>query len=445
MGAPGGLALFEELRYVWELMAAELVFLVPFAPRQRGFTPKLVIGMTLLSAFSLLYLQIRASIPYGAGLEAASLAWYLCLAFLTMAYLRLCFEVSLVDALYVAVSAFAAQHVVYVLVHEWLALHLWTWLQASVPVYAGLSAGACAAWYAFLSWAFSPQLKVAGGRLFESSRRGTGLMAELLAVLLACTFGLQFLFHQASGNETMAVVVAVLVCLLVLGLQYATLGATLEGRELAATEQMLAAAEEHWRLSNELVENLNRSVHDLKHVIGALEQLPAADRAGYVSETSEYIRKYERTVYTDDEVLNTILSEKALLCEGRGVAFSCSMGKVDLGFVALPDLYVLLGNLVSNAVEGAETVADPAMRAITIAIRERGGLVCISCDNPYEGERQVGEGGLLATTKADAARHGYGLKSMRAVAEKYGGTLTVAAEDGLFSVQVALPAHSASD
>ena len=48
--------------------------------------------------------------------------------------------------------------------------------------------------------------------------------------------------------------------------------------------------------------------------------------------------------------------------------------------------------------------------------------------------------GLPVTTKGDEDYHGFGMLSMRAVAEQYGGGLSVAAGDGLFTLDVVLSA-----
>ena len=43
------------------------------------------------------------------------------------------------------------------------------------------------------------------------------------------------------------------------------------------------------------------------------------------------------------------------------------------------------------------------------------------------------------TTKKDKAYHGFGIKSIRYPAEKYGGSVTVAAKDNWFEMKVLLP------
>ena len=58
----------------------------------------------------------------------------------------------------------------------------------------------------------------------------------------------------------------------------------------------------------------------------------------------------------------------------------------------------------------------------------------------YCEEEPVFEDGLPASTKDDPRFHGYGLKSIRYVARKYGGTATVGVRDSWFELKVLLPA-----
>lgn len=43
------------------------------------------------------------------------------------------------------------------------------------------------------------------------------------------------------------------------------------------------------------------------------------------------------------------------------------------------------------------------------------------------------------TTKADKSSHGFGLKSIRYLAQKYGGTMFATVRDHVFILQVTLP------
>lgn len=435
--------IFEELRFVWELFFGVLVFLVPLARAKAHAMVRLAAGLALFSVVSLGYFPMTGLLyAHGAPLQWAVLLWYLALTFGLLGYLRLCFEVKLGDVLFVGIAGYAAQHVVYVVVHEFLALWLLPQLTGELFwLYPLLSAGFTALWYLLLWCAFTPGLVQAEGLLMGQDTRAAVRMGVVLAALLNLTFGFQHLFHAAEGNRGPAVWMSLVACCVVLALQHETLRALLDNKEKHLLEQTLRDSSAHWEQSRELIDNVNRSVHDLKHVLAALEELPAGERRDYMNQTTAYVRDYEAKVFSSNEVLNTILSEKALMCERRNIAFSCSIGDVDLSFFSAPDLYALLGNVIDNAVEGVQKVADPQRRAISLAIKERAGVVLMSCDNPFEGNL-VMEKGLPLTTKADRLRHGFGLRSVRLIAEKYDGLLSVAAQDQVFTVQLAVPVQN---
>ena len=62
----------------------------------------------------------------------------------------------------------------------------------------------------------------------------------------------------------------------------------------------------------------------------------------------------------------------------------------------------------------------------------------IRIENYYLGA-PVTEAHLPKTTKGDKTRHGYGLKSVRYIVEKYDGSMTIRTENNWFVVRVLIP------
>ena len=58
-------------------------------------------------------------------------------------------------------------------------------------------------------------------------------------------------------------------------------------------------------------------------------------------------------------------------------------------------------------------------------------------ENFYDGELQFENG--LPLTRGDKNYHGFGLKSMKHIAEKYGGCMSVTAADGKFCLDFLFP------
>ena len=67
------------------------------------------------------------------------------------------------------------------------------------------------------------------------------------------------------------------------------------------------------------------------------------------------------------------------------------------------------------------------------------GLLMLRVTNAYAGRREEKADGLFATTKADRRAHGFGLRGMREIAARNGGTLETTAKDGVFELVACLP------
>jgi len=78
-------------------------------------------------------------------------------------------------------------------------------------------------------------------------------------------------------------------------------------------------------------------------------------------------------------------------------------------------------------------------REMSIRMKKSEGWLSLHFENAYCGERKQGEDGSFLSTKADAAEHGIGLRSIAHTVEKYGGNMTVQARDGIFVLNLLFP------
>lgn len=109
-----------------------------------------------------------------------------------------------------------------------------------------------------------------------------------------------------------------------------------------------------------------------------------------------------------------------------------------LGFVGNVDLYTMFGNALDNAVESVVKQEDVQKRVIQVSVFHEKNLQMIRVRN-YCDEKPVFSDGLPVSTKKDRRYHGYGLKSIRYTAEKYGGGIVCQAADNYFVLQILLP------
>ena len=78
------------------------------------------------------------------------------------------------------------------------------------------------------------------------------------------------------------------------------------------------------------------------------------------------------------------------------------------------------------------------MRVISLDVHTTGKLLSVHLENYFSGAIRFA-GGLPETTKSDKRFHGFGMKSVRMIAEKYGGNVTVRTDGGLFLLDILVP------
>ena len=83
-------------------------------------------------------------------------------------------------------------------------------------------------------------------------------------------------------------------------------------------------------------------------------------------------------------------------------------------------------------------VEDREKKVINLSICRRADMAVICVEN-YTPAPPVVRDGALVTTKQDAGSHGYGTKSIKNIAELYGGTADYFVEDEVFCLLITIP------
>ena len=96
------------------------------------------------------------------------------------------------------------------------------------------------------------------------------------------------------------------------------------------------------------------------------------------------------------------------------------------------DICRIINNIMTNAIEALQ---ECDTKKIKLFIGIAGGYVIIKSENPYKG-RLLTEGKKIITIKKDKTKHGYGLKSINNIAERYNGFMSILYEDNKFKIDV---------
>ncbi len=107
------------------------------------------------------------------------------------------------------------------------------------------------------------------------------------------------------------------------------------------------------------------------------------------------------------------------------------------------DIFSLFGNAMENAIEALCKIADEEQRIIFMSVKTQLGMVVIHVENNYQGQLAFDDG-LPRTTKGDEYYHGFGVRSIRMVAEKYRGHAAVLTHNGIFNLNITIPIPDAN-
>lgn len=204
--------------------------------------------------------------------------------------------------------------------------------------------------------------------------------------------------------------------------------------EYAVLQRIRTEEKRQYESSCENSELMNLKYHDLKHKLTALQtRLPEKE----IESMQELLQVYDTTYHTGLEVLDIILNEKCRQALAKKISITCMGDGKALRFMDTMDIYSLFGNILENAVEAVENIEPAEKRVISLTIEQRGEMVFIDAMNYCGNKSLTYENGLPITTKTtEYGYHGFGLKSIRAIAEKYNGDVETSLTDGVFKVNV---------
>ena len=413
--------LFSKLNYVLEILLAELVFLSAFPRRKRfllRFAPAIAVSF-----------WAGYQIPFSSGNGNAALQFLIILLVLavTIAGMYVSFNGSPLAILSACCSGVALQHIGH---HLSSLIGLLPFVGAWSPLLEFIT---CTVLCGMVFLIFGRRIR--SDRAYESS--DGGITAVSVLIVLICIGITRFL--RLSGTLNLYATIctslyAITCCLLALTIRF-FLHRLLHLRlEYMVLQHLREEERRQFELDRENAELLSVKCHDLKHVLLSLEaRFPKEE----INSLREIVESYDNTYHTGLDVLDIILNEKYSRCRSKNIQFTCMGNGAELGFMDIMDVYSLFGNILENAITAVEKINIPGKRLISLIIEQKGSFVMISAMNYSDTGSLTFTDGLPNTTKeGEPGHHGYGLKSIRLIAKKYSGDVSVSAVNGMFQVNI---------
>lgn len=199
--------------------------------------------------------------------------------------------------------------------------------------------------------------------------------------------------------------------------------------------------EKNYQVAKESYESNARLYHDMGNHFSIIQSYLAD---GKIEEAQTYLERlgkdraaYSVEQFTGIEAVDYILSQKSELARQKNVETSIHAEYPKDCNIDPIDLCTILTNLLDNAIEACEKLSKTATKKLSITIRRINQFIIIQIANSCVEEPIIIKGNFV-TSKTDRRYHGWGMKNIKSVVEKYHGTMEYEYRENVFTVSVML-------
>lgn len=421
------------LRFSLQLLITEFVFVMNWK-RKNNFIGRILIALAGYWVLGSGAFFLYRSVP--GGLSITYMFYYGTIFILTLCIMTYCFQVDKKEILFAGVCGYATQH---------LGFAIYTIFVEIFPVQLPFVLD-------FICLRILPYIIIAAIAYFVFVKRylGKGELVDkdfrmilLSVVVLFMVLFLSVLVDMGENADNVQILRNVFcksyagicsVLAVVVAFSISRQNRVLHEKELM--EQMLYNMENQQKLSRESIEIINIKCHDLKYRIKKISSIEnEQEQQEYIDEIRNAITIYDNLYQTGNRALDLVLTEKSLICEEKRIKSSCMADGELLNFMTSTDVYALFGNLLDNAIESLVLEDNPEKRILSIQVCRRNDGCHIHIENYCEKELTFVDG-LPVTTKGNKSYHGFGVRSIKYIVDKYHGDILMQKVDHKFQTDI---------
>lgn len=207
--------------------------------------------------------------------------------------------------------------------------------------------------------------------------------------------------------------------------------------ELKTSRALLESEKQYYESIFESQKEIRKMRHDLKNIfIAVLGELDLGDTQSAkkilnskLDEADKYI-----PINEDSGIIDAVIYSKYQFAENKNVKLEVTERIDQKITIDNLDLCVLIGNILDNAIEAASECGSDS--TVTFNLVTDNQNLIILCKNPTH--NNINKGELLRTTKKDKENHGFGILSIKSIAEKYSGSYVYDCKNGIFTSTIIL-------
>lgn len=206
-------------------------------------------------------------------------------------------------------------------------------------------------------------------------------------------------------------------------------------RELADMQDSYKRQQEVTEEVKRVQEQIRLLKHDMKNhtlvMLSYLEEENVKEAKAYAGKLLDKLNKMYSYVNVGNALLSYIMNHKLSEAKERGIEIKAEIENLTFAYMDSVDFSALLNNLLDNAISGA---LDTEEKKLEVKIISQKGMDVIVVKNSIR-ESVLETNPTLSSTKEEPG-HGFGLKQIRSITEKYDGMLDIYEKNQMFVVSI---------
>lgn len=184
---------------------------------------------------------------------------------------------------------------------------------------------------------------------------------------------------------------------------------------------------------------LRELYHDMKnHLLVLQNNLEIEQKQNYIKSILNEVKVFESYIDTGNDFLNSIINVKYKEATSKGIAFQARIDFSDISFMSPMDICTIFSNALDNAIEACEKTSSQEQKVMSVKARKIKNFLTITFENSNTEDFLI-ENEEILTTKQDKIYHGFGLKNIRKVVEKYQGEYKIKRDLEQFILYLVIP------
>mgnify|MGYP005751168381 FL=1 len=193
------------------------------------------------------------------------------------------------------------------------------------------------------------------------------------------------------------------------------------------------------------MDGIRRISHDIRNHLEALRGNSDEDQKNeYIDNIEDELNRYESYYDTGNTFIDNILHRKKLDAIEEKIELRILADLKPFRYIKNADLCVIISNLLDNALRECKLrkLEEPQKEnLIQLRIGKYKGFLSITCENCIRKNQvqYVTDNQDIKTTKSNKNQHGYGIKNISSVVQKYGGVYSIHVRDEMFCFSIIIP------